>query len=63
MILMHDIHLRTVKAVEKIIPILKEQGFELVTISEMEEIEFLRNKMKTNPWFIDSFLYNSNQFF
>ena len=48
-ILMHDIHLRTVKAVEKIIPILKEQGFELVTISEMEEIEFLRNKMKTNP--------------
>lgn len=47
-ILMHDIHARTVKALEKIIPILKEEGYELITISEMEEINLLRSKMKTD---------------
>lgn len=46
-ILMHDIHQRTVKALEKIIPILQKQGFELITVSEMEEIKFLRSKRKT----------------
>lgn len=47
-ILMHDIHSRTVKALEKIIPILKEEGFELITISELEQIQLLRDKVKTN---------------
>lgn len=45
-ILMHDIHQRTIKALDKIIPILQNQGFELVTISEMKEIQLLRDKMK-----------------
>ena len=47
-ILMHDIHQRTVKALDKIIPILQNQGFELITISEMKEIQLLRDKMKTD---------------
>ena len=47
-ILMHDIHERTVKAVEKIIPMLKEDGYELVTVSELRDIQLLRDKMKTN---------------
>lgn len=47
-ILMHDIHLKTAKALEKIIPILKDEGFELVTISELEMIKNIRNKTKTN---------------
>ena len=47
-ILMHDIHERTVKAVEKIIPMLKEDGYDLVTVSELRDIQVLRDKMKTN---------------
>jgi peptidoglycan/xylan/chitin deacetylase (PgdA/CDA1 family) len=43
-ILMHDIKLRTVKAVKKIVPILKEKGFTCVTISELNEIKLLREK-------------------
>lgn len=43
---MHDIHERTVKAVEKIIPILKEDGYELVTVSELRDIQLLRDKME-----------------
>lgn len=43
---MHDIHERTVKAVEKIIPMLKEDGYELVTVSELRDIQVLRDKME-----------------
>lgn len=42
-ILMHDTRKRTVDAVKKIIPILKEQGFSFVTVSELEEIKKLRS--------------------
>lgn len=42
-ILMHDIHKRTMLALKKIIPILKEQGYEFVTVSELKEIQLLRN--------------------
>ena len=42
-ILMHDTRKRTVDAVKKIIPILKEQGYTFVTISELQEIKKLRN--------------------
>ena len=45
-ILMHDTHERTVSALKKIIPILKEQGFEFVTISELKEIQQLRKQAK-----------------
>ncbi len=41
-ILMHDIFERSAKALDKIIPILKEQGFQFVTISELEEVKKLR---------------------
>ena len=43
-LLMHDAHQRTVNALKKIIPILKEQGFEFVTISELKEIQHLREQ-------------------
>ena len=42
-ILMHDTYERTYKALKKIIPILKEQGYQFVTISELKEINLLRN--------------------
>lgn len=41
-ILMHDTYERTYKAVMKIVPILKEQGYQFVTISELKEINLLR---------------------
>ena len=41
-ILMHDTHKRTIEAVKKMIPILKNQGFQFVTISELNEIKLLR---------------------
>lgn len=41
-ILMHDTHERTVLALKKIIPILKEQGFEFVTVSDLKQIKLLR---------------------
>lgn len=43
-ILMHDIFERSSEALKKIIPILKEKGFQLVTISELEEVKLLRTK-------------------
>ncbi len=43
-ILMHDTYDRTYKALLKIVPILKEQGFQFVTISELKEINLLRNR-------------------
>lgn len=45
-ILMHDTYERTYKAILKIVPILKEKGFQLVTVSELKEINFLRNQLK-----------------
>ena len=44
-ILMHDVYQRTSKALPKIITILKEQGFQFVTISELEEIKLLRKEI------------------
>ena len=41
-ILMHDTYERTYKAVMKIVPILKAQGYQFVTISELKEINLLR---------------------
>lgn len=42
-ILMHDIYKRTYDAVKKIVPILKENGYKCVTISELNEINDMRN--------------------
>lgn len=36
-ILLHDIHSETVDAVKKLIPMLQEKGYQLVTVSEMAE--------------------------
>lgn len=47
-ILMHDIFKRTADAVKKIIPILKEQGFQFVTVSELEAIKKIR-KIEKDP--------------
>ena len=38
-ILMHDIHSSTVEAAVRIIPKLHEMGYQLVTISELAEVE------------------------
>lgn len=43
-ILMHDTHQRTVEALKKIIPELKKQGFQFVTVSELDEIKLLRKQ-------------------
>lgn len=43
-ILMHDIFERSSEAVKKLVPILKEKGFQLITISELEEVKLLRTK-------------------
>ena len=43
-ILMHDTYERTYKAIMKIVPILKEQGYQFVTISELKQIELLRKQ-------------------
>lgn len=42
-ILMHETYKRTVEAVKQIIPILKNKGFTFVTVSELREIQKLRN--------------------
>ena len=47
-ILMHDIFERSSKALEKIIPILKEQSFQFVTISELEEVKKIRGYIDTD---------------
>jgi len=41
-ILLHDNHKRTVKAIQILIPKLKEQGYQFVTVSELEEIKILK---------------------
>lgn len=44
-ILMHDTHKQTLEALPKIIQIVKEQGYECVTVSEMKEAEFIRKQL------------------
>ena len=41
---MHDIFERSSNALKIMIPKLKEAGYQLVTISELEEVKLLRNK-------------------
>lgn len=45
-ILMHDTYERTYKAIMKIVPILKEQGYQFVTVSELKQIELLRKQQE-----------------
>ena len=47
-ILMHEIHKRSIEAVKQIIPILKKQGFTFVTISELREIQKIRSYEKNS---------------
>lgn len=44
-ILMHDLHERTLKSLKDIIPLLKDYNFEFVTISQLEEIKLIRDKI------------------
>lgn len=43
-VLMHDIHLQTVEAVEKVLPKLKAKGFEVCTVSELLEAKGIKAK-------------------
>ena len=43
-ILMHDIHKATVAAVEKVLPKLKKEGFEVCTVSELLEVKGVKAK-------------------
>lgn len=43
-VLMHDIHLQTVEAVEKVLPKLKAKGFEVCTVSELLEAKGIKTK-------------------
>ena len=45
---MHYIFELSSQALEKIIPILKEQGFQFVTISELEEVKKIRGYIDTD---------------
>lgn len=45
-VLMHDIYERSYNALKIIIPALKEQGYQFVTVSELEEIKEIKKKMK-----------------
>ncbi len=47
-ILMHDIFERSKEALKRIIPKLKKQGFQFVTMSELEEVNLLRELQKSN---------------
>ncbi len=47
-VLMHDIYKTTVDALKIILPELKKQGYQVVTVSELKEIEKLRNESKNN---------------
>lgn len=43
-VLMHDIHAQTVKAVEKVLPKLKARGYEVCTVSELLEAKGIKVK-------------------
>lgn len=45
-VLMHDIYERSYNALKIIIPALKEQGYQFVTVSELNEIKEIKKKMK-----------------
>lgn len=47
-ILMHDIYKRTANALDKIITEIKKQGFEIVTVLELKEIQKLRKYEQIN---------------
>lgn len=46
-ILMHDIYKSTVDALKIILPELKKQGYQIVTVSELKEIQKIRNETKS----------------
>lgn len=48
-ILMHDIFERSMEALKSIIPELKKQGFQFVTMSELEEVKILRKLQSKQP--------------
>ncbi len=43
-ILMHDTHKRTIDAVKKIVPIIKEKGFKCITVSDYKTVSKLREQ-------------------
>lgn len=43
-VLMHDIHVQTVDAVEQVLPKLKEKGYEVCTVSELLEAKGIKAK-------------------
>lgn len=45
-VLMHDIYERSLNALKIIIPALKEKGYQFVTVSELKEINLIKQKMK-----------------
>lgn len=45
-VLMHDIYERTYKALEIILPKLKEEGYQFVTVSELKKINELKNTQR-----------------
>lgn len=45
-ILMHDTHSQTLKALSYMLPKLKEEGYQLVTVSELNEIRVLRESTR-----------------
>ncbi|MEG0026251.1 MAG: polysaccharide deacetylase family protein [Bacilli bacterium] len=47
-ILMHDTYERTFKAVKKLVPVLKNKGYQFVTISELKEYNYLNKKIESN---------------
>lgn len=46
-VLMHDIYKSTLEALKLILPELKKQGYQIVTVSELKEIQSLRNEAKS----------------
>lgn len=47
-ILMHDIYYRSMEAVKIIVPELKSQGYQLITVSQLEEVIAIRDKIGYN---------------
>ena len=43
---MHDIYERSYNALKIIIPALKEEGYQFVTVSELHELKEIKKKMK-----------------
>lgn len=46
-ILMHDIYKSTLEALKIILPELKKQGYQIVTVSELKEIQKIKNETKS----------------